>query len=296
MKAKISTKFPLQQELLTLIKKKLPLHAVYVIGVNTDKKKQHIFLSPISTYPQKTVIYTLLIIGYRPMSMELGEFMDGIYNQMQQRCRVYAIYFTLAKATKRLDYGNNFLLKTIFRTPCIYRADDALLRFRDYKILIHPNIYERIQKTWEVRMKRAAYLLSILDNIEPTEDVTSRLMTMHYALEQICLGLLYAFWEIKPQHYALSYMLHLCSHFSHLPQTIFPKETYGLHRMHYILCNAHHIMRFKAENEFSHRDSDKAFNRCERFFEEAQSLGERHLKKLKEIHYKAHAPISLKSS
>ncbi|OYX26949.1 MAG: hypothetical protein B7Z06_04915 [Flavobacteriales bacterium 32-35-8] len=291
METEATTKFPLQQELLAVIKKELPLHSVYTISVYKEKKNRAVFLSPACIHKQKTIIYTLLIIGYKPMSKGLAEFMDGIYNQLQQRCKVYVIYYTLANATKQLDYGNNFLLKTIFQTPCIYRSDDTLLRFKKYQILIHPKVYEGIQKVWEVRMKRAAYLISILDNIEPTEDVTSRMMTMHYAMEQICLGLLYAFWEFKPQHYALSYMLHLCSHFSNLPQTIFPKETYGLHRMHYILCNVHHIMRFKAENEFSDRDSDKAFNRCELFYDEAQSLGDKYLEQLKEIHCKAHVPM-----
>ena len=291
METKATTKFPLQQELLAVIKKELPLHSVYTISVYKEKKKQDVLLSPVSAHAQKTIIYTLLIIGYKPMSKGLAEFMDGIYNQLQQRCKVYVIYYTLANATKQLDYGNNFLLKTIFQTPCIYRSDDTLLRFQKYQILTHPKVYEGIQKVWEVRMRRAAYLISILDNIEPTEDVTSRLMVMHYAMEQVCLGLLYAFWEFKPQHYALSYMLHLCSHFSNLPQTIFPKETYGLHRMHYILCNVHHIMRFKTENEFSDRDSDKAFNRCEPFYYEAQSLGDKYLEQLKEIHYKSHIPM-----
>jgi len=290
MNANTQTKFYLESELIEVLKTLLALHSVYVIGMNKEKKNRDVFLSPACVDKQNTIIYTLLIIGYKPMSNGMGEFMDGIYNQLQQRCKIYVIYYTLANATKQLDYGNNFLLKTIFQTPCIYRADDNLLRFKKYQLLIHPKVYESIQKIWDARMKRAAYLLSILDSIEPTEDVTSRLMTMHYAMEQICLGLLYAFWEFKPQHYTLSYMLHLCSNFSNLPQTIFPKETYGLHRMHYILCNAHHIMRFKAENEFSYRDSDKAYNRCERFFEEAMDIGGKQLEELKKIHCHTNKP------
>ncbi|MEN3324941.1 hypothetical protein VP395_14475 [Mariniflexile soesokkakense] len=282
---KKSPKFYLESELIEILKTLLPLHSVYVIGVNKEKNNRSVFLSPACIHKQKTIIYTLLIIGYKPMSKGLGEFMDGIYNQMQERCKVCAIYYTLSNATKQLDYGNNFLLKTIFQTPCIYRADDTLLRFKKYQLLIHPKVYEGIQKIWEVRMKRASYLLSILDSIEPTEDVTSRLMTMHYAMEQICLGLLYAFWEFKPQHYSLSYMLDLCSHFTNLPQTMFPKETYGLHRMHYILCNVQNIIRFKTNNEFSDRDSDKAYNRCEQFFEKAMDIGNKQMEELKKIHY-----------
>ena len=135
-------------------------------------------------------------------------------------------------------------------------------------------------------MERAEYMLSILNTIEPKEDSTSRLAIMHYALEQVCMALLYVFWEFKPQHYSLPYLLHLCSNFTQIPQTIFPKETYGLHRMYYMLCNAHHIMRFKVQNEFSDIDTDKAYNRCDRFYEEAKILGEKKLEHLKEIHCK----------
>jgi hypothetical protein len=43
-------------------------------------------------------------------------------------------------------------------------------------------------------------------------------------------------------------------------------------------------MRFKAHNEFSEKDVDKAYNRCERFFEEAMVIGEKQLEHLKELH------------
>jgi hypothetical protein len=133
-------------------------------------------------------------------------------------------------------------------------------------------------------MERAEYLLSTIGCIERKEYPISILSTMQSALEQICLGLLYLFWEFKPQHYSLSYMLHLCNHFSEPSQNIFTRETYGLHRIYYMLCNAHQIMRFKAHNEFSEKDTDKAYNRCERFYDEAKRLGDKHLEYLKEQH------------
>ncbi|WP_147676331.1 hypothetical protein [Algibacter pacificus] len=203
---------------------------------------------------------------------------------MKQHCRVYVIFYTLSNVKKRLDYGDNFLFRVIFQTPYLYKEDDTLSKFNNYGLLLHQNVYDRIQDIWKSRMDRAEYLLSIIGNIEPKEDSLVMLSTMHYALEQICLGLLYLFWEFGPQHYSLSYMLHLCSHFSQLPQTIFPKETYGLHRTYYILCNAHHVMRFKAKNEFTYKDTDKAYNRCIHFYEEAMTLGEKQLEHLRELH------------
>jgi len=282
----IPTQFPLQKELLDLLKELLPLHSVYVISVQKEKKKQEVFLSSKCTNPQKLVIYTLLIITYKPISRRLGEFMDDVFNKMQHRCKVYVIMYTLSNAKKRLDFGDNFLSQAVFQTPCIYKYDNSLLKFSNYPLLFHQKIYQRILETWKARMNRAEYLFSIIDGSEPGEDSTSRLSIMHYALEQVCMALLYVFWEYKPKHYSLTYLLHLCSQFIPLPQTIFPKETYGLYRIYYMLCNAQHIMRFKAQNEFSERDTDKAYNRCEQFYDEAKKLGEERLEHLQKLHCK----------
>lgn len=287
METKAPTKFPFQDELIALIKKEVPLHSVYVMSVYTQKQEQTVQTPLARTMSKNVAAYTLLIIGHKTISKSLGDFMDDLFNRMQQQCKVYSIFYTLSNVKKRLNIGDNFLFQVINQHTCIYQENKELDKFKNYGPLRHKNVYEHIQGTWDCRMRRAEYLLSILDASEPNEDAISKLTVMHHALEQICLGLLYVFWEFKPHHYSLPYMLHLCNHFCTLPQTIFPRETYGLHRMFYILCNVHHIMRFKVENEFSKKDSDKALNRCERFYEEAKDLGDKHLEYIKEFHYQS---------
>jgi hypothetical protein len=284
METKTSTKLPFKEELIDLIKKELPLHSVYVISVHKEKRKQEIFLLPNCTSPQKTVTYTLLVIGQKSPLKGLGDFMDDLYNKMQRRCRVYVIFYTLSKVKKRLNYGDNFLSQVIFKTNCIYKENSSLDQFSECSLFINQRAYESIQEIWKVRMDRAEYLLSSIMDIQPKEDSCSMLATMHLALEQICMGLLYVFWEFKPQYYALPYLFQLCSNFTQLPQTMFPKETYGSHRRYYMLCNAQHIIRFKTKEELSYRDSDKALNRCQWFFDRAKSLGNKQLEKLKGIH------------
>ena len=210
--------------------------------------------------------------------------MGEVYNKMQQRCKVYAICYTLSNVIKNLDYGDNFLNQIIRQTPCVYKKSNVLSRFKNVEMIFYKAIYKQIKETWENRMYRASYLLSVIDTIEFDEDATSRISIMNYAMEQVCMALLYIFWEFKPQYYSLSYLLHLCSLFTQLPQTIFPKRTYGLQRMYYILCNAHQIMRFKSGDEFSDIDAEKLHKRCERFYKEAKSLGQEQLKQLKELH------------
>lgn len=277
-------KFPYRKALIALIKKEVPLHSVYVIGVYKEKQTQNIYLFPQSVNSQRVITYTLLLITHKPISKNMQDFMDTLYNNMQQRCKIYAIVYTLPKIKAKLNDGCHFLNKVLNQTPCMYQEDDALSKLGQFGLSFHKHVYQRIQEVWNSRMHRADCLISSVGVIGVIEDSTSKLAIMHHALEQICMALLYVFWEFKPQHYSLSYMLHLCSLFTQLPETVFPQKSYGLHRMYYILCNAHHIMRFKAHNEFSERDVDKAFNRCERFFEEAKGIGERQLEYLEGIH------------
>ena len=280
--AHIQQSFP--NELLGLIKNLIALHSVYVISDYFEDNKHVNYLQPTSNSAQKPVTYTLLIIVHKFPSKSLGDFMDDLYNKTQKRFRVYAIMYTLSKVRKRLNWGDNFLLKVMLQTRCIHKEDDSLHKLCGQSLFFHHSVYELIQENWKVRMERADYLLSTIRDIQPKEDFCSMLAVMHFALEQICMGLLFVFWEFKPLHYPLPYLFHLCSHFTELPQTIFPVDTYGSHRLYYMLCNAHHIMRFKTKNEFSYRDSDKALNRCQLFYESAQSLGDTHLDKLQKLH------------
>jgi len=161
IQAKTSTKSALQKELIDLMKKLIPLHSVYVIGVNKEKKNQNVYLSPQSLTTEKLYIYTLLIITHKPISKRLGDLMDDLYNKMQQRCKVYLITYTLSRVKKQLNYGDNFLSQVVFHTSCIYKADDSLSKFRNFGLHFHSYAYKGIQKTWKGRMDRAAYLLTI---------------------------------------------------------------------------------------------------------------------------------------
>src|SRR5690606_36373539 len=128
--------------------------------------------------------------------------------------------------------------------PCMYKEDDALSRFSLYQLCFHRLLYKRIKEGWMNRMKRADYLLTVIYNIEDNEEPNSKLAVAHCAMEQICLALLNLFWEYKPQHYSLDYLLHLCSHFTQLPNNIFPRTTFGLQRQYSMLCNVQDIIRF----------------------------------------------------
>ncbi|WP_372755482.1 hypothetical protein [Mariniflexile sp.] len=259
------------------------------------QKQGHLaYLSPKDGQAHKEAIYIILIVADKTLHKNLDDFMEEVYNKMEQRCKVYIIYVTLSNLMERIDIGDNFLTRTLKETPCMYKQDKGLSRYSQYGLMYHVSIYKEIKTIWKHRMKRSKYLFSVIDVIHEDEEPLSKLAVLQDAMEQICLGLLYVFWEFMPHHYALSYLLHLCSTFTSLPNNIFPQTTFGLQRQYYMLCNASEIMRFKGTNgtnDFGLKDVDKVLKRCKHFLKEAHQLGEKQLKHLKEVHCEAHAPI-----
>lgn len=204
---------------------------------------------------------------------------------MQQRCKVYAIYYTFPKAVSKLDYGDNFLLRVINGTTSLFKDNKDFSRFKGFTLVYHKTIYKQIKEDYNSRMERAGYNLSIIDSIDIKDEPASRLFIMSNAIEQICLALLILYWEFKPAYYSLPYLMHLCSHFTDLPKTIFPNNTFNSQRIFYILCNARHFIRFKSRNEYSGQEVDKCYTSCERFYEEVQKLGSAYLKDIRKVHY-----------
>ncbi|WP_308990440.1 hypothetical protein QLS71_003015 [Mariniflexile litorale] len=294
MKTKVPTKFPLQKKLLLLLKSLIPLHSVYVINMDKCKNKQVTYLPPQSKQIHLEAIYTLLIVGNKTLHKNLDDFMEEVYNKMGQHCKVYIIYCSISNLMERIDIGDNFLTRTLKETPYLYKQDNALSRYSQYGLMYHVSIYKEIKTIWKHRMKRAKYLFSIIDVIHEEEEPLSKLAVLHNAMEQICLGLLYVFWEFKPHHYALSYLLHLCSILTSLPNNIFPQKTFGLQRQYYMLCNVSEIMRFKGTNgtnDFGLKNVDTVLKRCKQFLKEAHQIGETQLKHLKKVHCDTHATI-----
>ncbi|WP_188649345.1 hypothetical protein [Yeosuana aromativorans] len=286
MKTKSITKFPLQDKLLGLLRSLISIHSVYVIDINRSKNKHIYYLHTKSKQEHLEAIYTLLIVGNKTINKNLDDLMEELYNKLKQRCKVNIIFCTLPNIMERIDIGDNFLTGTLKEAPCMYREDNALYRYGQYGLMYHISIYREIKTVWRHRMERAVYLISIIDVIHDNEEPLSKLAVLHKAMKQICLGLLCVFWEFKPHHYTLSYLMDLCTTFTSLPNEMFPQTTFGLQRQYYMLCNASEIMSFKGTNDFGLRDVDKVLKRCKQFHQKANQIGKRQLEHLKVLHCK----------
>lgn len=212
--------------------------------------------------------------------------MTQLCRKMPKQFKAYAIFYSLADIISKLDYGNNFLNNVITKAPCIFKDDDELLRYKRPHPLYYKKLYNNIEDEWNCRMTRASYFLSVVDVYDLEEDLAVKMGFLNFALEHTCVALLYVFWEFKPTYYKLDYLMYMCGHFTNLPKEIFHRKTYKSHRLYNTLCNAYHLMRYSSNNKVSYEILDTAYKLCERFFQEAEVIGEKHLEKLKKLHCK----------
>ena len=283
----------LLQEIINYLRLHYGLCAAYLLNKSTVTTQHHYHYPPGKEYRQRTFIYTLVIItqpsrrtsgprGYSSNStigdLNPTQLTDILYNHTQKQAKVYVIPFTYKALSNQLQMGNNFLSNTLLYTHCIYTDTSVMEGLYITSPIDHPKVWGEVRQEWNVRLERAAYLHDIVGVIVTHEDPVAYFGVLHNVLQQTCLGLLAVFWEYKPAYMGLSYLMHLCSLFTELPQTVFPTNSYTGHRLLHHLQHAPHYLRYKTRSKLSHNDADKAWRKCSAFLEKAEVLVEQYLK------------------
>lgn len=273
----------LLEQVVELIKSTVDLHSVYLIGKNETVLSWESILHPLRKGEKLSGQFTLLIISYNSISNSLPSLVYKIYNKLS--CEVCIVDYMYDEVIYKLDRGCSPLERFLTEAIPLFSEDSI---FTSKKISRHyfESSWIKINKVWNARVKRAHYLLTILEDVyqEIDEDPSARIGVMHYAMEQICLGLLYVFWEFKPSCYKLPYLLQLCSNFTDLPNEYFSKNSHASHNMYHRLSYSHHKMRHKAKSTITKKQSEKAFNYCNNFYESARKVGNVELQRLKRLH------------
>lgn len=115
---------------------------------------------------QKSVAYTLLVMGHMAPEKELGNLMEALYGKMKKHCRAYIVFRRLSTVLKRLDIWVSFLNRAIFGTPCIYRESDVVTHSTPFKLGLNGYFHNEIEEDWNERMQNAENLLSSASIVE----------------------------------------------------------------------------------------------------------------------------------
>lgn len=282
----------LLQEIINYLRLHHGLCAAYLLNKSSTTTQHHYHYPPGKEHHHRTFTYTLVIItqssgrtsGPRGCSSNnnIGdknpaELLDILYNHTQKQAKVYVIPFTYKAVSNQLEMGDNFLSNTLLHTRCVYADTSVMEELFITSPIDHPKIWEEVRQEWQVRLDRDSYLHDIVGVIVTHEGPVAYFGVLHNVLQQTCLGLLAVFWEHKPAYMGLSYLMHLCSLFTELPQTVFPTNSYVGHRLLHHLQHAPHYLRYKTRSKLSHNDADKAWRKCGDFLEKAEELVEAYL-------------------
>ena len=209
-------------------------------------------------------------------------FMNEVFNKTQEQITLYSIHFTLNEANNRINYGSNFLNRVLEVGTLLYSEDNRLKQLGSY--LYHPEVFLRIQKHWNKRLRHACYFEEKSTICEDNPSNQGRYLLLQQSIQQACLGLIYIFWEYHPSYYSLPYLLHLCEQFSEVPKFIYPKRSFRSKLMYSRLCHAQYNLNEKIHEDLTESDSLKAEHLAYKFIQAARKEANKKLEELKELH------------
>lgn len=263
-----------------LLKTKLDVASVFLISKYEDEQMLKVHLEKATPFLQNTTIYTLMLVSNEPASLRPAALSDFIYKETEGNCSVFAILYTVDEVFDKRDYGSHFLEFIVTQSQWAYYAT-AKSYGRNFQVNYHPIMVKNIEKIWNDKSSKAAYLLDLMEDDGFTRfDFNVTLMIVGLAIEQTCLGMIQVFWEYKPKQYSLPYLLHLCSHFSKTPTTVFHKTKYDNQRLYHLICNAKRILRNNKNPQVNRNDSESAISIAEEFVRQASEEVSVHLKHL----------------
>lgn len=266
-------------KVIELIKTKISLDSVFLISRQQEQKTLEVYLETSNPTSKSVITYTLFLVTNKSVSINPLKLMDYIY-QKTGFCKVYAIYYKLSKV--KVNYGNNFLDRTFSKAQIVFngKLNHIDAKHSDY---YHPKKVKKIRKIWKNHYNRASYLMALTFDYVEYEDNAVRVSIFHVALEQICIGLLRVFWDYKPHFFSISYLLHLCSHFTSIPATVFPRNSFSAHRLYNIICSGQNALRYQDKICLTYDDTQKAYNLVNHFLELSNKEASMRLIHLKEL-------------
>ncbi len=224
-----------------------------------------------------------MVITNNDLEDSISTIMDRMNCQLQD-CKVFLIQYTVMDVSILLDRGYYFLQHCLDKALPVY--SECSSSFKRYEISYYEQTFEKILKVWQTHYDRASYFMETLVDPygEMPEGTITKLQILHTAIKQVCLGMLYVFWEYKPIHYALDYLLHLCSNFSSAPDVFIFSESFSNQYSYELLRTAPRQLKRSTSEILKKEDIETAFKVTENFMAKAHGEVGKELERLRKIH------------
>lgn len=272
-------------QLISVIQEILKVHAIYVIGYRKHIKKGFSCLQPDYQVAHNTsVLYTLVIISHQQVE-DPQKFMQIVSSRLQHTAQIFAIHYTYNELRFRLDEGTNFLGRIMSNAVLLYRENEELLNY-PYHVCYHPSIFREIQSVWQLRLNCAKCFLEKATITGRYWDQYSQYLLFQEVVRQICIGLLYVFWEYRANQFSIPFLLNLCDQFCELPELIYPKNRFRSQDAYHKLCHARYLLDYQLDLKPSTVETGYIEKAVRKFLNKAELTAADQLKILEQIHHK----------
>ncbi|WP_144962832.1 hypothetical protein [Gillisia sp. Hel_I_86] len=131
-------------QVVAIIKCKVQLHSIYLIGSSKKTISKKYILDPeLGNIKKGEFSYSLLVITHEFVS-DPKTFMNDVFNKTGEKSEVFTIHYTLNDIKYRLRHGDNFISRILSSENEIYCSERLLPCGYCY----HPKMYSMIKKEW----------------------------------------------------------------------------------------------------------------------------------------------------
>lgn len=269
-----------------LIVEHLSADRIYLFGNNLNTTKMATLFALDQNKLTGVLHYDLLVIS--PIQNPYNNNIHDLVNKNSDIITLNLLIHTKEEVMKKLQADNIKGRNRFFETVC---RDGALLYTKPNiidKSKIKPDEKAMHSKAAEYSLGRINAGMALKRAATEIKDDACRNVTLallSQGIEQVCLGLIYAFWGYRPNLQSLPHLLNLCKVFWSEGEIYLPRQTEYDKYLFRLLANANSVLRFTVGEPLEQEDFNALFDRCSSYIDIAEMTC------LHEIDVLEHQPI-----
>jgi len=257
-------------DLVNRITQHLTVERIYCVNCkNTSSMQSGIFMK--ESIERKSQHFLLLVITKESCNLDSFTLQNSINQSPDIPATVTLLVYSIQKVNEALLDNNLFFHEVL-------RSDQLIYQDESFSGLIELPEYDSIKGlswagfNWQQRKWRAEALLDAATNISEHETVIVEVSLLNQAMEQLCLGFIYASVGYKPNQQSLKHLVNICRCISPMFDEVFPTNTEDDRVVFDILIDSIKDTRYRVPFTIDPTDTGLLHRRCRAWMEKAEEL------------------------
>lgn len=256
-------------DMMGILKSKLTIEALYMLGVRHTYHGIDSFLFPESAICSKKYHIDLLVVcekippnAIADLTSNIKEFTKGMYN----------VTLLLHKPSEiKANRGKHHYFFDQVRQKAWWLGGHINLQaLMPYDVPVQDPV--KVQQFCAERCRAAKYLLHMEYHLESDTVSLLKVNLLQQSVVQLSLGLIYKYMNYHPNQFHLVYLLNLCTSFTTLGEEIFPLHSHQDKELMRILNTSLHDTRHKKLDRYKLYHIQLLEERCRDFYERTLKL------------------------